>query len=249
MVGEGLGYQSAGSSSAAKCRRVDLRVGRSFRPDPVGWHNAVVHTAPLTEETFPLALRELADRDEDLGRVLATLGPPPFWQRPPGFPTLVHLILEQQVSLASARAVFDRLRAALGELTPPAFLTLDDAALRGLGFSRQKTRYCRLLAQAVGEGDLDLDGLTGLDDEGVHEILVRLPGIGRWTTSVYLLMALRRPDAWPVGDLALQVAAQQVKGLGGRPSAAELETLGEPWRPWRAVAARVLWHHYLAPSP
>ncbi|MCB1053934.1 MAG: DNA-3-methyladenine glycosylase 2 family protein [Acidobacteria bacterium] len=202
----------------------------------------------LTATTFHAALRELADRDADLARVVETLGPPPFWNRPPGFPTLVHLILEQQVSLASARAVFDRLRATLGTLTAPSFLTLDDDALRALGFSRQKTRYCRLLAAAVAGGELDLDGLDELDDDRVHEVLVQLPGIGRWTTSVYLLMALRRPDAWPVGDLALQVAAQKVKGLGARPSAAELETLGEPWRPWRAVAARVLWHHYLTPQ-
>jgi DNA-3-methyladenine glycosylase II len=155
------------------------------------------------------------------------------------------MILEQQVSLASARAAFDRLNEAVDPLTPPAFLRLTAPRLKRIGFSRQKTRYARELARALVRGTLDLDALARMDDDGVREALTRIPGIGRWTSDVYLLMALRRPDVWPSGDLALAVAAQDVKRLPGRPSPRELEELAEPWRPWRAVAARLLWCHYL----
>lgn len=201
--------------------------------------------APLTEEGLHAALDELTSRDLRLASILERLGPPPLWRREPGFPTLVHMILEQQVSLASARAVFDRLVGAVPELTPECFAELEAAELRNLGFSRQKIRYCRALAEALLDGSLVLSQLDDLADEEVRRELVRLPGIGPWTAEVYLLMALGRPDVWPVGDLALAVAAQDILGLEARPTASELEALGEPWRPWRAVAARLLWHHYL----
>ncbi|MDY7094884.1 MAG: DNA-3-methyladenine glycosylase 2 family protein [Acidobacteriota bacterium] len=192
-----------------------------------------------------LALEDLVGRDSRLAAILERLGPPPLWRREPGFPTLVHMILEQQVSLASARAVFDRLLRSVAELTPERFAALQADELRGLGFSRQKIRYCHGLAAALLDGSLDLSKLDEMENEDVRRELVRLPGIGPWTAEVYLLMALGRPDAWPVGDLALAVAAQDVLELEERPSASELEELGEAWRPWRAVAARVLWHHYL----
>lgn len=200
----------------------------------------------LTEETLLHGVAELARRDPTLADVVARLGPPPLWQRTPGFPTLVLLILEQQVSLASARAAFVRLEAALGVVTPAAFLELDDATLRTVGFSRQKTGYARGLAQAMVDGRFDPVRLEPLDDAEVRTELTRLKGVGPWTAEIYLLMVLRRPDAWPAGDLALATAAQQVKGLPSRPSPAELTALAEGWRPWRAVAARLLWHHYLA---
>jgi DNA-3-methyladenine glycosylase II len=158
----------------------------------------------------------------------------------------VLLVLEQQVSLASAKAAFDRLAARLGAVTPEGVLSLGDEELRADGFSRQKTRYARALAAAVTEGALDLDGLAALDDESARQTLVALPGIGPWTADVYLLSALRRPDVWPTGDLALQEAARVVKGLPQRPSPDALEELAEPWRPYRATAARLLWHHYLS---
>ncbi len=202
-------------------------------------------SSPLIDEQ---ALREgleyLRERDTALAGVLERFGPPPLWTREPGFATLVHVILEQQVSLASARAAFERLEAAI-PLTPAHFLSLDDATLRAIGFSRQKTLYVRHLAQAVLDG-FDLDGLAELDDLEVRRRLTALKGVGAWTSEVYLLMALRRPDAWPAGDLGLQLAVQELKGLGRRPSPAELEALAEPWRPWRAVAARLAWHHYLS---
>ncbi|MCB0038919.1 MAG: DNA-3-methyladenine glycosylase 2 family protein [Caldilinea sp.] len=202
--------------------------------------------APLTESTLHDAVAELAQRDPDLGAVVARHGPPPLWAREPGFPTLVLLILEQQVSLASARAAYNRLEAATGTVTPAGLLALSDDELRAAGFSRQKTGYARALAQAILDGAFDPDGLADLDDDGVRCELTSLKGIGPWTAEIYLLMVLRRPDAWPAGDLALAAAAQQVKGLAARPSPAELVELAEAWRPWRAAAARILWHHYLS---
>ncbi|MDQ3458105.1 MAG: DNA-3-methyladenine glycosylase 2 family protein [Deinococcota bacterium] len=177
--------------------------------------------------------------------MLETLGPPPLWRREPGFATLLQIILEQQVSLHSARAAFERLLAVTGPLTPEGFLLLDDATLKAVGFSRQKTAYGRHLARALLERGLDLGPLETLDDAAARAELIRLKGVGPWTADIYLLMALGRPDAWPGGDLALAVAVQEVKGLAGRPGSAELERLAEAWRPCRAVAARLLWHYYL----
>jgi DNA-3-methyladenine glycosylase II len=202
--------------------------------------------SPLTGETLSSGLQHLASRDADLSAILARLGAPPMWDREPGFPTLVHIILEQQVSLASARAAFDRLRTAAAPLTPEAFLTFDDARLKSIGFSRQKTGYARGLAQAMLERRLDLAELAGMPDGEVRRVLLKIKGIGPWSADIYLLMALRRPDVWPAGDLALAVAAQRIKRLPACPSSAELEAMGDAWRPWRAVAARLLWYYYLA---
>lgn len=203
---------------------------------------------PLTKLAFDQALSILRDRDPDLRGVLSSFGPPPMWAREPGFPTLVHIILEQQVSLASARAAFDRLRQAITILAPEEFLKLDAETLRQIGFSRQKTRYCRNLANAITEGSLHLEWLEEMDDDIARAELLKITGIGRWTADIYLLMALRRPDIWPIGDLALALAVQRIKRLESRPSSKELEALSESWKPWRAVAARVFWHHYLSCS-
>jgi DNA-3-methyladenine glycosylase II len=187
---------------------------------------------------------ELARRDPDLALVAERHGPPPLWAREHGFPTLVQVILEQQVSLASAAAVFKRLLGA-APLTPASFLRLDDGALRGMGFSRQKADYCRGLARQIEAGELDLDALPTLGDEDARAALLRIRGVGPWTAEIYLLMALGRPDAWPAGDLAVAVAVHEIKRLKSRPTPIELERLAEPWRPFRAVAARLLWQHYL----
>ena len=195
----------------------------------------------LTAATLARDASSLAQREPVFAGLLARQGPPPLWDRPPGFATLLHIILEQQVSLASARAAFERLKQTLPALTPAAFLTLDDAQLLAIGFSRQKTRYGRELARAVEEGSIDLDGLAELEDEDVRAALVALKGIGPWTAEIYLLMALLRPDVWPKGDLALVSAARDVFGL----SWDELTQRAEAWRPHRAVAARMLWHYYL----
>jgi DNA-3-methyladenine glycosylase II len=172
---------------------------------------------------------------------------PPLWAREPGFPTLLHIILEQQVSLASAKTAFDRLCAAIGTPpTPAKFLTLDDVQLRTIGFSRQKTRYGRELARAIIDGRLDLETLASVDDDIVRAELTKLPGIGNWTVDVYLLLALRRPDAFASTDLALLISVQRLKKLKARPTPLEFEAMAEKWRPYRAGAARLLWHAYLS---
>ena len=150
------------------------------------------------------------------------------------------------MSLASALAAYRRLEAASGTLTPERFLAFSDAELLAIGFSRQKARYGRALATALVDGSLDLDAHGALDDDGVRLALEAIPGIGRWTSTIYLLMVLGRPDVWPVGDMALATAVAEATGLERRPGPAELEQLGEAWRPWRSVAARLLWHDYLA---
>jgi DNA-3-methyladenine glycosylase II len=202
-------------------------------------------TQPLTEYTFAQGLQYLSEHDPDLARIVIDLGPPPMWLREPGFPTLVHIILEQQVSLASARAAFNRLVAAASPLTPERFLEFDDVSLKVIGFSRQKTAYTRHLAELIIQGNLNLDRLGTMDDMQARSDLLQVKGIGPWTANIYLLMALRRPDVWPIGDLALASAVQTVKRLPNRPSPDQLDEIGQGWRPWRAVAARILWHYYL----
>ena len=215
---------------------------------PDAAHPALTEAAhpALTEADLPAAVAELATRDPGLAAIAARFGTPPLWAREPGFPTLVHLILEQQVSLASAKAAFDRLGTVTGPLTPAAFLALDDAALLAIGFSRQKARYARGLARAVSDGELDLDALPRADDAEVDRRLTALPGVGPWTATIYRLMVLLRPDAWPLGDIALAQALAETRGLPTRPTQDELLAAAEAWRPWRAVAARLLWHHYLS---
>ena len=158
---------------------------------------------------------------------------------------MVQIILEQQVSLASARAAFDRLIAATSPVEPRSFLGLSDERLRKIGFSRQKAGYCRGLARDVEEGRVDFAALDRLSTGEAREALLEIRGVGRWTADIYLLMAQGRRDIWPLGDLALAKAAQRVKGLVRVPKAREFDSLGEPWRPWRSVAARLLWHEYL----
>ncbi len=214
--------------------------------DPDAVSQAARAPSRLTNETLVRAVDELAAHDADLAGIVARNGRPPLWDRAPGFPTLLHIVLEQQVSLASARAAFDRLLAAAEPLTPSRFLELTNAELLAIGFSRQKARYGRALAEAVDDGALDLESLELLEDDAVHRVLQSVPGIGPWTSSVYLLMVLLRPDLWPVGDIALAASVGEVKGLGRRPDPVEMADLGEAWRPWRSVAARLFWHDYLA---
>jgi len=201
---------------------------------------------PLTQTALLEGVAILAGKDPDLAAVVEAFGPPPLWDREPGFPTLLYIILEQQVSLASARAAFRRLSEAIQPITPQAFLTLDDATLKVIGFSRQKTTYGRILAQAVLNGELDLAGLAALDEHAVRTELTRLKGIGRWTADIYLMEALLHPDIWPAGDLALAIAVRKVKQLPETPNPAELARIGEMYAPLRSVAARIFWHHYLS---
>ncbi len=208
--------------------------------------NRAIESKQLTRRTFRRALKYLSDRDPDLARVIDDYGHPPMWLRKPGFSTLVYIILEQQVSLASARATFDRLCEAARPLTPYRFLTLDDTALHAIGFSRQKTHYCRQLSQAIRQKELKLSELENMDNKTARSELTKIKGIGPWTADIYLLMALRRPDIWPSTDLALVVATQKLKKIPVRPDVDKLNEISQPWRPWRSVAARILWHYYLS---
>ena len=200
----------------------------------------------LSDEALARGVRLLSRRDADLRQIVRRFGAPPMWAREAGFSTLLHIVLEQQVSLASAKAAHSKLLQLVSPLTPESFLRLDDATLKAVGFSRQKTAYGRNLARSIAEGDLDLNALASMDDAAIRSELVKIKGIGRWTTDIYLLMVLRRPDIWPTGDLALATAAQKLKRLKTRPTTDELEAMSARWRPWRAVAARILWHYYLS---
>ena len=200
----------------------------------------------LTPPTYRLAVERLAASDPVLAGVAERWGPPPFWRHPEGFAGLVHGILAQQVSLESAVAAFAKLERVLDRVEPEGFLDLDDARLSAIGFSRQKAAYARGLAEGIASGVLDLASLDAAPDDEVRRALQRVRGIGPWTADVYLLFALRRPDAWPSGDLALAVAVQELWGHAARPSWDELDAFAQRWRPHRAVAARFLWHDYLS---
>jgi len=200
----------------------------------------------LSEKSISRACKALAEIDPDLARVFQKYGAPPLWDRPEGFATLIHIILEQQVSLASARACFDKLCFRLGELTPEGLLTLSDAELKTAGFSRQKTAYARHLAEAVVEQRIDLENLVYLPDSEVKIELQKLKGVGHWTSDIYLLMAMLRPDIMPKGDLALHAAWQKLTGAEKRPGSDEFILMAEKWTPYRSVAARLLWHFYLS---
>lgn len=198
----------------------------------------------LTRETLLVAIDALS-KDAALRRITERHGPPPLWARRPGFTTLVQIVLEQQVSLASGRAAFERLARAAGGTTPQRIAALTPARLRAAGITRQKADYILELARATAAGRFDPARVARLPDDEARATLITLKGIGPWTADVYLLMALRRADAWPAGDLALQIAAKEALRLRAAPDAAALERIGERWRPWRAVAARILWQHYL----
>ena len=200
---------------------------------------------PLTQKTLALAARELAARDKTLAAIHATHGDPPLWRRATGFQTLVHIILEQQVSLKSARAMLVRLEGAIQPFEPLRFIELGDAHLRSLGVTRQKSAYLLHLSESIVNGELSFAKLARMSDEEARFALTRIKGIGLWSADVYLLMAMRRADIWPAGDLALAVAMKELKGLSQRPGPLELEQLAERWRPHRAVAARMLWQYYL----
>lgn len=202
-------------------------------------------TNALDEKLLATAVAELSARDPHLAAIAERHGPPPLWARPPGFASLVKIVFEQSVSLKAAQAIWRRLEGAVEEVTPAALLALGPEDLRAVGLSRAKTACCLGVAEEAAAGRLDLDALAGCSDEEVRAELLRLRGIGPWTVDVYLLFALRRPDAWPAGDLALQKAVAVAKGLAGVPKAKELEVLAEVWRPWRGVAARLLWWEYL----
>ena len=177
--------------------------------------------------------------------ILEEAGPPRFRRRRNGFATLLHIILEQQVSIDAAAAMHRRLSGLCRPLAPDAFLAVDDPTLRACGFSRQKMGYARDLAEKVRLGEFDFARLAEADDEAAQSALVSLKGIGRWSAEIYLIFVLGRPDIWPAADLGLQIAVGERLGFGSRATERELRPIGEGWRPWRSVAACLFWQSYL----
>jgi len=200
----------------------------------------------LTVASLSSAALELGKRDKDLASILERLGPPPLWARRPGFPTLVKIILEQQVSLASAASIFARLKKNVVPFHPARMIELGEPHLKSQGLTRQKTAYCLHLAQALHDKHLNLSRLQTMDDEEARNRLMEVKGIGSWSADIYLLMALGRTDIWPATDLALATAARKLKQLKSRPDPNQLIEMAEAWRPFRSVAARMLWQYYLA---
>lgn len=198
----------------------------------------------LTRESLEAAAKALAKRDPRLALIHKSYGPPPMWARRPGFPTLLRIILEQQVSLRSARAMFERLKSNIEPFSATGFIEAGESSLRSLGVTRQKAHYCVQLAQAFTHGELN--DIAKMNDEDAHQALLRIKGVGPWTANIYLLMALRRPDIWPDGDVALASAVGRLRNLNTRPSFPDLAKIAEAWRPYRSVAARMLWQYYLA---
>ena len=200
----------------------------------------------LNEQNLAEICRKLAKSDADLAFIFRAFGTPPLWKREASFATLVHIILEQQVSLASALSAFNKLKETLGAITPEGVLSLTDEELKAAYFSRQKTVYARELSKAVLDGTLDLERLENLSDVEAKSELKKIKGIGDWTSDIYLLMALLRPDVMPKGDLALHIAWKKLKNLEHAPNSDEFQIIAERWKPFRAVAARLLWHFYLS---
>jgi DNA-3-methyladenine glycosylase II len=201
---------------------------------------------PLDEPRLAKAVRALARAEPRFAHIVKRHGPPPLWPREPGFETLVLLMLEQQVSLAQARAMYARLANAVVTVTPANVVSLGEAGLRGLGVTRQKSAYLTALAAQLEGKSLDLAAIALLSDDDAAAALDALHGVGPWTAHCYLLFALRRADVFPAADLALMESVRQLWKLPARPSSAALERRARAWRPHRAVAARLLWHHYLS---
>jgi DNA-3-methyladenine glycosylase II len=205
-----------------------------------------VSNRALTLVTLREGADALASRDPDLARVLGRIGYPPIWGRRPGFSSLVRIILEQQVSLRSAAAMYRRLDQRLGGVTPETFARAGVRGLRRLGVTRQKAAYCVGLARQILDRSLDLSAVARHADEDGRRLLLDVPGLGPWSVDIYYLMALRRPDVWPRGDLALAAALREVKQLSALPSHEQQLEFSSQWAPWRSVAARILWAHYLS---
>ena len=200
----------------------------------------------LTKADLASAAQHLASRDNNLASILKAYGPPPLWSRKPGFSTLIRIILEQQVSLASAASMYKRLNEHIQPFGPDRVIELGEPHLRSLGLTRQKTAYCLHLAESINGKTLDLSCLSKMSDEDAKAALMQVKGIGSWSADIYLLMVLRRPDIWPASDLALATAVTKVKRLKQRPTTDQLFSIADQWRPFRSVAARMLWQYYLA---
>jgi DNA-3-methyladenine glycosylase II len=238
----GAAKKPSRKASRAKAKPPKAARRRAAPPAPILYHPG----PPIDgEERLSAAVAELLALDPELvGRLVEIGGRPPLRRREPGFTGLVWIIVSQQVSTASANAIFKRVEAGLAPLSAASILAADEAALRACGLSGPKIRALRALAAEIASGALDLAALAALDAEAAHRALVAVKGVGPWTADIFLLFCLGHPDAFPAGDLALQEAARLALGLKRRPDARALHEIAERWRPLRGIAARLLWAYY-----
>ncbi|HRH49061.1 MAG TPA: DNA-3-methyladenine glycosylase 2 family protein [Panacibacter sp.] len=199
----------------------------------------------FNNDNFQLLCDKLGKKDKHLRSIIKTHGYPPLWSRAPSFTTLINIILEQQVSLASARAAFLKLQEKIGHITPEKILLLSDWELKTCYFSRQKIIYARHLATAIVNKELVFDELNILPDEAIKTQLKKIKGIGDWTVDVYLMMSLNRCNCFPTGDIALIKSIKEVKDLPAETTKEEILQIAEAWKPYRTVAAFLLWHAYI----
>lgn len=200
----------------------------------------------LNDQNFHQICDELASRDQDLHAIIKAHGYPPLWNRPNSFESLVHIILEQQVSLASALAALKKLKEKLTDISPENFLLLNDEELKACYFSRQKSLYTRELAKALVDKKIALETLLTLSDDEVRSTLIALKGIGNWTIDIYLLFVLQRTNVFPLGDLAVINALRHIKKLPKDTPKEKLIKIANKWQPYMSVATMILWHHYLS---
>ena len=196
-------------------------------------------------QNFHSICNKLAKKDRHLYSIIKQFGYPPVWTRRANFQTLIHIILEQQVSLASAKAALNKLKEKIGTVTPKKLLALSDEELKSCYFSRQKTVYARCLGNALVSKQIILRTFSNLDDAEIRRQLKTIKGIGDWTVDVYLLFALQRADIFPLGDLAMVNALKEVNQLPKETKQEEILNLAERWRPYRSIATMLFWHHYI----
>jgi DNA-3-methyladenine glycosylase II len=203
------------------------------------------NTVFFTHKNFKSICNTLAKNDPDLQSIIHQYGYPPLFKRPASFETLLHIILEQQVSLASALAALNKLKEKIGEITPYKLLLLSDEELKACYFSRQKIIYAKHLAGEIISGELNLDTLKKMDNEAIRTALTKIKGIGNWSTDVYLMMVLQRSDLFPLGDVALTKSIKEAKGLPAETTKEAIALIAEKWKPHKTIAAFILWHGYL----
>jgi DNA-3-methyladenine glycosylase II len=199
----------------------------------------------FTKENFEQICHQLAAQDTDFQRIIDTHGIPTMWTREPTYATLVHIILEQQVSIMSAKACFEKLKFKVGKVVPEYVLLLTDEDMKECGFSRQKMNYARILGQEILNGSLVLENLQHLDNEQVRAEIKRIKGLGDWSADIFLMFALQRSDMFPIGDLALVNGLKTLKNLPKETPKETLLDIAESWRPYRSVATFLVWHDYI----
>ena len=199
----------------------------------------------LNNRTLALGINHLKKVDSDFKTILRDRDDQiNTFKKTGGLEGLISLIVEQQLSVASAKAIFSRVKLICGDFEATTFLRINEEELKATGLSRQKVNYCRNVAEAVVNKTLDFKKLEKMADQEVVEILVKIKGIGEWTAQCYLMACMKRLDAWPSSDLGLIVAIQKIKKIKERPKSLTIEKIAEPWKPYRSIAALLLWSTY-----